>query len=177
MKAWYGAPAINHYRCIKAMIESGAIWVTDMFKFHHHSLPFPTVSNADCIIKAVQDLKCAIDSKPTAPHDGLQAIEALHALILGCNNTNCNVTSDYETGPETESNSEDLNVNIDDESSIIPLHTLTTTTAKMTWSSSPTTIAFNPHELCHQGEAHTISNHGNSTFFTIVPENSFITAR
>jgi hypothetical protein len=94
IKAWYWAPALNHYRCIKAMIESGAIWVTDMFKFHHHSLPFPTVSNADCIIKAVQDLKCAIDSKPTAPHDGLQDIEALHVLILACNNTNDNATSD-----------------------------------------------------------------------------------
>lgn len=31
IRAWYFAPALNHYRCIKAVTEAGAVRVTDTF--------------------------------------------------------------------------------------------------------------------------------------------------
>ncbi|KAL7480384.1 hypothetical protein ACHAW6_006079 [Cyclotella cf. meneghiniana] len=33
------------------VIESGASRITDSFKFLHHCLPDPTISNTDCIVK------------------------------------------------------------------------------------------------------------------------------
>ena len=44
MKAWYFAPALKHYCCIKVVTDAGAVRITDTFKFLHHTLPVPTVS-------------------------------------------------------------------------------------------------------------------------------------
>lgn len=83
MKAWYFAPALKHYRCIKVVTDAGAVRITDTFKFLHHTLPTPTVSATDRIVKATQNLRRAIDGNTTTAPDELQAIETLRALILG----------------------------------------------------------------------------------------------
>ncbi|KAL7479621.1 hypothetical protein ACHAW6_005346, partial [Cyclotella cf. meneghiniana] len=49
MKAWYFAPALKHYCCIKVVTDTGAVRITDMFKFLHHTLPIPTVSSTNRI--------------------------------------------------------------------------------------------------------------------------------
>jgi hypothetical protein len=51
LKAWYCAPAMNHYRCIKAVTNTGAVRLTDTYKFLHHSLPTPEISDTDRITK------------------------------------------------------------------------------------------------------------------------------
>ncbi|KAL7480031.1 LOW QUALITY PROTEIN: hypothetical protein ACHAW6_005743 [Cyclotella cf. meneghiniana] len=43
MKAWYFAPAINHYRFVKVVTDVGTVRITDTFKFLHHTLPVPTI--------------------------------------------------------------------------------------------------------------------------------------
>ena len=83
MKAWYFAPALSHYRCIKAVTEAGATRVTDTFKFLHHNLPIPTVSNTDRIVKATQHLIRTIDGQPNAPPDKMQALQQLRDIITG----------------------------------------------------------------------------------------------
>ena len=68
MKAWYFAPALKHYRCIKVVTDAGAVRITDTFKFLHHTLPAPTVSSTDSIVKAAKDLCQATDgTTATAP--------------------------------------------------------------------------------------------------------------
>ncbi len=54
-----------------------------MFKFLHHTLPIPTVSSTDCIVKAARNLRQAIDGTTATAPDELQAIEHLPALLLG----------------------------------------------------------------------------------------------
>eukprot|EP00970_Alexandrium_tamarense_P007123 scaffold1237_cov194-Alexandrium_tamarense.AAC.1 len=83
MKAWYFAPALKHYRCIKVVTDAGAVRTTDTFKFLHHTLPVPTVSSTDRIVKATKHLRQAIDDSTTTAPDELQAIENLRALLLG----------------------------------------------------------------------------------------------
>jgi hypothetical protein len=83
IRAWYFAPALNHYRCIKAVTEAGAVRVSDTFKFLHHSLPSLTISNTDRIVKATQHLIHTINGHPDAPPDELQAIQRLKDLITG----------------------------------------------------------------------------------------------
>ncbi|KAL7474137.1 hypothetical protein ACHAW6_000129 [Cyclotella cf. meneghiniana] len=51
IKAWYFAPVLNHYCCIKVVTDTGMVRLADTFLFLHHSLPIPTISNADRIIK------------------------------------------------------------------------------------------------------------------------------
>eukprot|EP00804_Cyclotella_cryptica_P003021 CCRYP_006028-RA/>CCRYP_006028-RA protein AED:0.37 eAED:0.37 QI:0/-1/0/1/-1/1/1/0/464 len=87
IKAWYCAPALNHYCCIKAVTDSGAIRLTDTFKFLHHTLAMPVISDADRIIKATQQLQRAITGNLTANEDELTAIQHLQALISGAVNT------------------------------------------------------------------------------------------
>ena len=55
MKAWYFALALKHYRVVRATLPSGAVRLTDTWKFQHHSLPIPTVTTTDRIIKATQN--------------------------------------------------------------------------------------------------------------------------
>eukprot|EP00956_Cyclotella_meneghiniana_P020333 scaffold35676_cov69-Cyclotella_meneghiniana.AAC.2 len=83
MKAWYFAPALKHYRCIKVVTDAGAVRITDTFKFLHHTLPVPTVSSTDRIVKATKQLNDAITGATPAAPDELEAIENLRALILG----------------------------------------------------------------------------------------------
>eukprot|EP01082_Thalassiosira_pseudonana_P004270 g3915.t1 g3915 contig14:1435-2889(-) len=83
MKAWYFAPALKHYRCIKVVTDSGAVRITDTFKFLHHTLPVPQVSATDRIVKATKHLRQAINDNTTTALDELQAIEHLRALLLG----------------------------------------------------------------------------------------------
>jgi hypothetical protein len=87
MKAWYYAPALQHYRCIKAVTDTGAVRLTDTFKFLHHTIPTPKILDTDRIIKATQHLQLAIEGKRDAPPDELDAIRHLHALITGAANT------------------------------------------------------------------------------------------
>ncbi|KAL7478348.1 hypothetical protein ACHAW6_004113 [Cyclotella cf. meneghiniana] len=62
IKAWYFAPALNHYRCINAVTDTGAVHLTDTFNFLHHTLPTTTISNADCITKAIKNLENTISA-------------------------------------------------------------------------------------------------------------------
>jgi hypothetical protein len=87
LKAWYFAPALNHYRCIKAVTDTGKVRLTETFKFLHHTLPTPTVSDTDRIINATQQLKLAIEGKRDTPADELGAIQHLQAMITGAANT------------------------------------------------------------------------------------------
>ncbi|KAL7475143.1 LOW QUALITY PROTEIN: hypothetical protein ACHAW6_001069 [Cyclotella cf. meneghiniana] len=64
IKAWYFALALNHYRCIKVVTDTGALCLADTFTFLHHTLPTPTISNADCIIKAIRNLDNTIKGHP-----------------------------------------------------------------------------------------------------------------
>ena len=51
IKAWYFAPALNHYRCIKAVTEDGALRISDTFKFLYHCLPDPAITDTDELLK------------------------------------------------------------------------------------------------------------------------------
>ena len=87
IRAWYFAPALNHYRCIKAVTDDGAVRISDTFKFLHHCLPDPAITNTDRIIKATQHLIHTINGNTTAPPDELQAINHLKDLISGATST------------------------------------------------------------------------------------------
>jgi len=81
VKAWYYAPALKHYRVIKGVLESGATRLTDTWKFKHHALPIPSISQTDRIVKATQHLATVIEGANPSPPDELTAIENLRALI------------------------------------------------------------------------------------------------
>jgi len=138
LKAWYFAPALNHYRCIKAVTDTGAVRLTDTFKFLHHTLPTPTVSNTDRIIKATQQLRLTIEGKRDAPADELGAIQHLRALITGAAHTPMVEEPDsvpepepatYTPGPTQECRPEPL-----------PTHLVTQPTPSL-----PNTTAPQPH--------------------------------
>ncbi|KAL7481807.1 hypothetical protein ACHAW6_007473 [Cyclotella cf. meneghiniana] len=69
IKAWYFALALNHYRCIKTVTDTGAVHLADIFNFLQHSLPTPTMSNADCITKAIRNLDNTIKGHPPTQTD------------------------------------------------------------------------------------------------------------
>ncbi|KAL7482667.1 LOW QUALITY PROTEIN: hypothetical protein ACHAW6_012250 [Cyclotella cf. meneghiniana] len=83
IKAWYFALALNHYRCIKVVTDTGVVHLAYTFTFLHHSLPTPTISNADCIIKAIQHLTKTIMNHPPSQPDKLEAITNCRNLISG----------------------------------------------------------------------------------------------
>jgi hypothetical protein len=87
LKTWYCAPALNHYQCIKAVTDTGVVRLTDTFKFLHHTLPTPVISDTNRIIKAMQQLKLAIEGKRNTNKDKLEAIQHLQGLITGAANT------------------------------------------------------------------------------------------
>ncbi|KAL7482174.1 hypothetical protein ACHAW6_007869 [Cyclotella cf. meneghiniana] len=99
IRAWYFAPALKHYRCIKAVTEAGAIRVSDTFRFMHHSLPDQTITNTDRITKATQHLIRTLNGQSTAPPDELQAIQRLKDLITGAAKHNCKHKSIIESEP------------------------------------------------------------------------------
>jgi hypothetical protein len=72
----------------------------DTFKFLHHTLPTPTVSDTHRINKAMQQLKLTIEGKRDAPADELGAIQHLRALITGAANTP--MVEEPESVPEPE---------------------------------------------------------------------------
>ena len=81
--AWYLTPALSHYRCIKAVTEAGAVRVSDTFRFLHHTLPIPTITNTDRFVKATQHLVRTIDGHQDAPPDELRATQNLRNLLTG----------------------------------------------------------------------------------------------
>eukprot|EP00804_Cyclotella_cryptica_P020211 CCRYP_010896-RA/>CCRYP_010896-RA protein AED:0.52 eAED:0.43 QI:0/0/0/1/0/0/3/0/207 len=81
--SWYFAPALSHYRCIKVVTNTGAVCITDTFKFLHHTLPVPVITPTDRILCAVKHLKQANDNHTTPALNELEAIAALKALITG----------------------------------------------------------------------------------------------
>eukprot|EP00804_Cyclotella_cryptica_P023499 CCRYP_012116-RA/>CCRYP_012116-RA protein AED:0.38 eAED:0.40 QI:0/0/0/1/0/0/3/0/266 len=83
IKAWYFAPALNHYRCVRVVTDTGAVRTTNTFTFLHHTIQVPTITAADRIIRATKHLKQAIDGHTTPAPDKLEAIAALKALITG----------------------------------------------------------------------------------------------
>ncbi|KAL7482239.1 hypothetical protein ACHAW6_007918 [Cyclotella cf. meneghiniana] len=79
IKALYFAPALNHYRCIKAVTDTGAVCITDTYTFLHHTLTTPTISNPDRITKEMKHLEHTINGHiPTQ-----QAITPIRNLIIG----------------------------------------------------------------------------------------------
>ena len=83
IKAWYFAPALKHYRSIKGVLESGAVRLTDTWKFKYHSLPIPVISPTERIVKATQQFASTIKGANPAALDKLAAIEHLRALLAG----------------------------------------------------------------------------------------------
>ena len=83
LKSWYFAPALKHYRVVKGVTESGAVRLTDTWKFTHHNITTPAVSQIDRIIKATKHLADTIQGANNAVPDELAAIEHLRALIKG----------------------------------------------------------------------------------------------
>ena len=88
LKVWYIGPSLKHYRVIKGITESGAVRLSNTFKFKHHTLKTPTVTPLDRVIKATRDLATAIHGQGDESPDELQAIEHLRALINGNSITN-----------------------------------------------------------------------------------------
>ena len=82
LKTWYFAPALKHHRVVKGVTKSGAVRLTDTWKFKHHAISTPTITPVDRITKATRDLNAAINGHTTAPPDELDAIQQLHALIV-----------------------------------------------------------------------------------------------
>ncbi|KAL7474522.1 hypothetical protein ACHAW6_000492 [Cyclotella cf. meneghiniana] len=87
IKAWYVAPALNHYHCIKVVTDTGAIRITDTYTFIHHTLPTPTISNADHITKAIKHLEHTINEHLPTKTNELEAITCLHNLLIRHNPT------------------------------------------------------------------------------------------
>ena len=57
--------------------------ITDTFRFNHHAIPLPTISDADRIIEATKKLTSVIAGGQDAPPDKLEAIQALGSILLG----------------------------------------------------------------------------------------------
>ena len=51
LKAWYIGPSRKHYRVLKGVTYSGAVYLTDTWKFKHHSLNIPTITATDRMVK------------------------------------------------------------------------------------------------------------------------------
>ena len=83
LKAWYIGMSLKHYRVIKTVTESGAMQLSDTFKFKHNVLTTPTVTPIDRIVKVMRDLATIIQFRGDKPPDELGAIEHLRALITG----------------------------------------------------------------------------------------------
>ena len=83
LKAWYIGPSLKHYHVIKGVTDSGAVRLTDTWKFKHHSLTISTITATNRIVKATQDLTTEIGGRKKAPPEKLEAIEDLRALIYG----------------------------------------------------------------------------------------------
>ncbi len=140
IKAWYFAPALNHYRCIRAVTDTGAVRLTDTFTFLHHTLPTPTISNADRITKAIKNLENTISGRPPTLQCELEAIEKIRQLIHGLKSNPTQIRTTNETATHT----------MVPNSAIIhttPPEKTTTDTMPISASTEPTVIPFEPDEL------------------------------
>ncbi len=140
IKAWYFAPALNHYRCIRAVTDAGAVRLTDTFTFLHHTLPTPTITNADRITKAIKNLENTINGKPPTLQCKLEAIEQIRQLIHGLKSVPTQKSTTNETVTHT----------MVPNSALIhtaPTENTTTDTMPVSASTGPTVIPFEPDEL------------------------------
>eukprot|EP00957_Ditylum_brightwellii_P039105 2956652-Ditylum_brightwellii.AAC.1 len=62
------------------MESTGAKRITDTINFHHHKVVLPQITQAECILKAMQELNRAIsDVDKDAPLDYIDAVRKLTA--------------------------------------------------------------------------------------------------
>ena len=87
MKAHYFSPSLSHYRVIKALTGTGAVRLTDTWKFKHHAIKVPVVTAADRIVQATRQLTAAIQGSSNPPPDELEAIDQLRALLTADTST------------------------------------------------------------------------------------------
>jgi hypothetical protein len=151
IKAWYFAPALNHYRWIRVVTDTGAVHTTDTFTFLHHTIQAPTITAADRIIRATKHLKQAIDGHNTPAPDELEAIAALKALITGSPPDPLLPDPAVEPSPHVVTTTVD---HYDDEPAHLPLHSmpmpsllLTTHAPPFPTTARPTTIPFHDDEI------------------------------
>jgi hypothetical protein len=84
LNAWYISPSLQHYQCIKIIMQyTGGERITNMFHDKHHAIPVPEVTATDCILKATHRLTAAIEGIQEAAPDKLQAIKSLRHILLG----------------------------------------------------------------------------------------------
>jgi hypothetical protein len=76
-KAWY----LSNARVI--MANTVGKRVTDTFRYQHHTLPFPTITETDCIIEVTARLTHAITGVQEATPGELAASQTLRTLLLG----------------------------------------------------------------------------------------------
>ena len=117
MRGWYFAPSLNHYHVIKTFIDTGAVKLTDSFRFKNHAIKPPTVTTTGRIVKSTQSLDLTIQGKNDTPPYELEAITYLQDLILG-NNKNSH-TKDKTVEPANVSTPTN-NANISEETTLIP---------------------------------------------------------
>ena len=84
-KAWYLGPCFKHYRAFRGIVPStGGERISDTVKFRHHAIAIPSLTPADRILEAAQDLDDAIRQQPKqALLDERKAIELLREVLLG----------------------------------------------------------------------------------------------
>ena len=63
MLGWYFSPALKHYCVIKIVIYTGAVILTETFKFKRHAIKTPTVNPAEILVKSTQALSLTIQAK------------------------------------------------------------------------------------------------------------------
>ena len=69
LKACYIGPSLKHYRIIKIVTESGAVWLSNTFKFKHHAFTTPTVTPLEIIVKSMRTLATEIQFQGYEPPD------------------------------------------------------------------------------------------------------------
>jgi len=151
IKVWYFAPALNHYRCVRVVTDTGAVRTTDTFTFLHHTIPIPTITTADCIIRATKHLKQAIDGHTAPAPDELEVIAALKALIMGSPPDPPLPDPVVDPSPHVVTATVD---HYDDEPAHLPLHSMPTPSLSLPMrappfptTAHPTTIPFHDNEL------------------------------
>jgi hypothetical protein len=65
------------------MKDMGGERVTDTFRYQHHAIPAPAITDTNSILEATRHLADAIKGVQEAPSDKMAAIQSLQALLLG----------------------------------------------------------------------------------------------
>lgn len=98
---WYITPTLKHYWCIKIITaHTGGELINDTFKFKHHVLLVPYITQSDFILDATAQLLSALTGVQTAPPDKLEAITSIHCILLGELQQPPNTTTDKPTIPQ-----------------------------------------------------------------------------